>query len=130
MTRRSDQWLRRVVQAKLWPSSFSMVPRTRTFCAWADTELSANVAANIATTKTCDVILISFLPHSRCARSKLAHPIVLRTVAGHRPRRGTVAVGLAGNESWPAPLDVGRKDSRQQRSLEAMWRRREQKSFV
>jgi hypothetical protein len=40
-----------------------MVPRTRTFCAWAETALNANIAAP----KTCDVILISFLPHSRCA---------------------------------------------------------------
>src|SRR6202521_371669 len=72
----------RDLTAKLLPSSFSMVPRTRTFCAWAETALSANVAANTATTKTRDVILISFLPHSRCARSKLAHPIVLRIVAG------------------------------------------------
>src|SRR5258707_13215598 len=74
----------RDLTAKWLRSSFSMVPRTRTFCAWAATELSANVAANVATTKTCDVILISFLPHSGCARWKLAHPIVLLTVTGHR----------------------------------------------
>src|SRR5215831_15601892 len=47
---------------KTLPSCFSMVPRTRTFCAWADIELSANVAANTATTETRDVFLISFPP--------------------------------------------------------------------
>src|SRR4030088_3493643 len=72
----------RDLTVKLLPSSFSIVPRTRTFCAWAETELSANVAANIAATNTCDAVLISFLPHSRCARLKFTHPYVLRIVAG------------------------------------------------
>src|SRR5260370_6717239 len=38
-----------------------------------------------------------------------------------RPRRGTVAVGLACNLIGGSPLDEGRKDSGQERSLEAMW---------
>src|SRR5215471_18412309 len=54
----------RDLTAKLLPSSFSMVPRTRTFCAWAETEFNAHVAANVATTKIFDVIPISLLPHS------------------------------------------------------------------
>src|SRR6516225_6211435 len=52
----------RDLTATVLPSTFSMVPRTRTFCAWAETALSANVAANAATQKICDGILISFLP--------------------------------------------------------------------
>jgi hypothetical protein len=36
---------------------------------------------------------------------------------------GPVAVGLAGNQSGTAPLDEARKDSGQERSLEAMCRR-------
>src|SRR5258708_10046880 len=71
----------RDLTAKLLPSSFSMVPRTRTFCAWAATELNANVAANVATTKTCDVILISFPliqgAHGRSWRIQLCYEQLL-----------------------------------------------------
>src|SRR5262249_27855134 len=93
---------------KTLPSSFSMTPRTRTFCACGETELSANVAADIATTKTCDVILISFPPCSTCVRSELARPIMLRTVADQDSRSDWQAT------RWGAPpFDEGRKDSGQ-----------------
>src|SRR6516165_6066866 len=93
---------------KTLPSSFSMVPRTRTFCAWAETELSANVAANIATTKTCDVILISFLLVQ--GASNLVHPIVLRTVAGLSHETKTQhRRGRTGRQPDRAQLDEAEK---------------------
>src|SRR5215467_12304751 len=120
----------RDLTAKLLPSSFSMVPRTRTFCAWAETELSGNVAANIATTKHCDVILISFSliqgAQGRSLRIQLRYEqlLVYRSDQDAAP-----SVGLAGNQSRQPPRRRP-KHSGEQRSLEAMWCRERRESFV
>src|SRR5437763_900876 len=52
------------------PSTFSIVPRTRTFCACAETEVSAKAVATAAAARTrVEMLPIAFLPDCRAHRS-------------------------------------------------------------